>query len=105
MRVEGIEGWSHIWISFIFHKVELSTGFKATVHPPRGENKFGVFATRSTHRPNRLGLSVVELAVSRRVQAAPCCSVSRTGVVDGPDGSANFYRVWCVRRVLRNHVP
>jgi tRNA-Thr(GGU) m(6)t(6)A37 methyltransferase TsaA len=59
--VRGIEGWSHLWITFIFHEVNLGTKFKSTVHPPRGDQKYGVFATRTTHRPNRLGLSLVEL--------------------------------------------
>ena len=55
----GLEGFSHIWVSFIFHAVN-QTDFTPLVRPPRlgGNTKVGVFATRSTHRPNGLGLSV-----------------------------------------------
>ncbi len=60
--VKGLEGFSHIWISFVFHGVKRSE-WKPTVRPPRlgGNERVGVFASRSTHRPNPLGLSVVAL--------------------------------------------
>ena len=60
--VRGLEGFSHIWIVFAFHAVPLGQ-WKPTVRPPRlgGNKRLGVFATRSTHRPNPIGLSVVEL--------------------------------------------
>jgi tRNA-Thr(GGU) m(6)t(6)A37 methyltransferase TsaA len=57
----GIEESSHLWLIFEFH--EVSDGeFKGLVRPPRFENqkKMGVYATRTPHRPNRLGLSVVK---------------------------------------------
>lgn len=58
----GLEGFSHIWINFIFHETQAQ-GWKQMVRPPRlgGNAKVGVFASRSTFRPNPLGLSVVEL--------------------------------------------
>lgn len=61
--VKGLEGFSHIWLSFIFHGVKREQ-WRPTVRPPRlgGNERLGVFATRSTHRPNPLGLSVVKLA-------------------------------------------
>ncbi len=61
--VKGLEGFSHIWISFIFHAVPEGK-WSPMVRPPRlgGNQRVGVFASRSTHRPNPLGLSVVELA-------------------------------------------
>ncbi len=57
-----LERFSHIWISFIFHQT-LEEGWKSTVRPPGlgGREKVGVFACRSPHRPNHLGLSVVRL--------------------------------------------
>jgi len=60
--VRGLEGFSHIWISFVFHATQTQ-GWKPMVRPPRlgGDEKVGVFASRSTFRPNPLGLSVVEL--------------------------------------------
>jgi len=58
----GLEEFSHIWISFIFHK-HLGKKWKPTVRPPRlgGNRRLGVFATRSSFRPNALGLSAVRL--------------------------------------------
>lgn len=57
----GIEGFSHLWLIFSFHEA-VADGAKALVRPPRfsGKEKWGVFATRSPHRPNHLGLSVVK---------------------------------------------
>ena len=57
----GIDGFSHLWLIFSFHEV-IQEGYKALVRPPRfsGKEKWGVFATRSPHRPNHLGLSVVK---------------------------------------------
>ena len=57
----GIEECSHLWLIFEFHLIP-DEKFNGLVRPPRFENKkkLGVFATRSPHRPNRLGLSVVE---------------------------------------------
>lgn len=59
--LEGLEGFSHLWVLFWFHK-NSSDRFHAKVHPPRmlGE-KIGVFATRSPHRPNPIGLSLVKI--------------------------------------------
>lgn len=58
----GLEAFSHLWLTFIFHE-NLHKGWKTKVRPPRlgGNQKQGVFATRSTFRPNGLGLSVVKL--------------------------------------------
>ena len=60
--VRGLDGFSHIWLQFIFHGTQ-SQGWKPMVRPPRlgGNKKVGVFASRSTFRPNPIGLSVVVL--------------------------------------------
>ncbi len=60
--VKGLEGFSHIWLTFVFHGVKREE-WRPTVRPPRlgGNLRIGVFASRSTHRPNPIGLSVVEL--------------------------------------------
>ena len=60
--VRGLDGFSHLWIQFIFHKT-MDEGWRPTIRPPRlgGKQRMGVFATRSTHRPNPVGLSVVKL--------------------------------------------
>jgi tRNA-Thr(GGU) m(6)t(6)A37 methyltransferase TsaA len=59
--LRGLEGFSHLWLIFAFHAT-AGEGWSATVTPPRlgGTTRVGVFATRSTYRPNPLGLSVVE---------------------------------------------
>ena len=58
----GLADFSHLWIVFMFHQ-SVSNGWKATVRPPRlgGNERVGVFASRSNFRPNPIGLSVVEL--------------------------------------------
>ncbi len=60
--VAGLEAFSHLWISFVFHHC-LESDKRLSVRPPRlgGNKKLGVFATRATHRPNPIGLSVVAL--------------------------------------------
>ncbi|UTH76368.1 tRNA (N6-threonylcarbamoyladenosine(37)-N6)-methyltransferase TrmO [Chromobacterium sp. IIBBL 290-4] len=60
--VRGLSEFSHVWISFVFHQT-MDRGWQPLVRPPRlgGNAKVGVFASRSTHRPNPLGLSLVEL--------------------------------------------
>lgn len=59
--LRGLETFSHIWLTFVFHR--NPTDWHALVRPPRlgGNRKVGVFASRATHRPNRLGLSLVEI--------------------------------------------
>lgn len=59
--LRGLEQFSHLWLVFEFHET-AAEGWNPTVTPPRlgGSAKVGVFASRSTFRPNPLGLSVVE---------------------------------------------
>ena len=54
--------YSHIWLSFVFH-ANGRADWKPTVRPPRlgGNQRVGVFASRSPFRPNPIGLSVVQL--------------------------------------------
>ena len=63
--IRGLDGFSHLWLVFIFHQsANQSPGaVKATVRPPRlgGNEKVGVFASRSPFRPNPIGLSLVKL--------------------------------------------
>lgn len=60
--IRAIEGFSHLWLIFGFHET-AQQGWKPTVRPPRlgGNRRVGVFASRSTFRPNALGLSLVRL--------------------------------------------
>ena len=61
--LDGITEYSHVWIIFSFHEnTNLTTSKKTKIRPPRGNGiKVGQLATRSPHRPNPIGLSVVEL--------------------------------------------
>lgn len=53
-----LDGFSHILLIWVFHKSE---SYKLLSKPPDEEKVHGVFATRSPHRPNPLGLTVVKL--------------------------------------------
>ena len=60
--LRGLDGFSHLWLIWNFSQIP-SDGWSATVRPPKlgGNKRVGVFATRSSFRPNSLGLSVVKL--------------------------------------------
>lgn len=59
--LRGIEEWSHLWLIWQFS--ENIGEWSPTVRPPRlgGNERVGVFATRSPFRPNSMGLSCVRL--------------------------------------------
>lgn len=56
--LSDIEQWTHLWLLFWFH---LNNDWRPKVTPPRSDIKRGLFSTRSPHRPNPIGISVVEL--------------------------------------------
>jgi len=59
--VEGIsdlEHFSHIFLIYAFHK---SNGYKLKVIPFMDDTERGLFATRAPHRPNNIGLSIVNI--------------------------------------------
>lgn len=60
--IRGLEQFSHIWVLFVFHATQ-EQGWKPLVRPPRlgGNKKIGTLATRSTFRPNPIGMSAVQL--------------------------------------------
>lgn len=57
--ITGLDAFDHIWLLFLFH--EANGHWKPKVQPPRSQGKRGVLATRSPHRPNGIGMSVVRL--------------------------------------------
>lgn len=79
-----LEGASHIWIVFLFHHC-MEQQARLSVRPPRlgGNRKLGVFATRSTHRPNPIGLSVVALAGIEQVGRDISFLLRGADLVDG----------------------
>jgi tRNA (adenine37-N6)-methyltransferase len=58
--LRGLDSFSHLWVLYLCH---ASESWRETIRPPRlgGKAKMGVFATRSPHRPNPIGLSVVKI--------------------------------------------
>ncbi len=61
-NLQGLEGYSHLWVIYVFHATAAPSD-KTTVRPPRlgGNRRVGVFGSRSNFRPNPIGLSACEL--------------------------------------------
>lgn len=61
--LRGLEGFSHLWLVWVFDQA-IRESWSPTVRPPRlgGNQRMGVFATRSPFRPNPIALSSVKLA-------------------------------------------
>ena len=61
--LRGLEDFSHIWLIWGFSANRSQDAWQPVVRPPRlgGNDRMGVFATRSPYRPNPIGLSCVEL--------------------------------------------
>lgn len=82
--VRGLESFSHLWILFVFHQT-MEGGWRPTVRPPRlgGNARMGVFATRSTFRPNPIGMSLVELKGIRCQKDQVILELGSLDLVDG----------------------
>ncbi|NIF21094.1 tRNA (N6-threonylcarbamoyladenosine(37)-N6)-methyltransferase TrmO [Candidatus Pantoea multigeneris] len=82
--VRGLEGFSHLWVLFVFHQT-MEGGWRPTVRPPRlgGNARMGVFATRSTFRPNPIGMSLVELKGIRCDKQQVILELGSLDLVDG----------------------
>lgn len=81
--IAGIEQFSHLWLIFQFHQT-IEQGWKPSVRPPRlgGNKKMGVLATRSSFRPNGLGMSVVALEKVTHKAGSSRLVVSGVDLVD-----------------------
>nr|NLD40791.1 tRNA (N6-threonylcarbamoyladenosine(37)-N6)-methyltransferase TrmO [Actinomycetales bacterium] len=82
--LRGIEGFSHLWLIWLFSE-NTEQGWSPTVRPPRlgGNQRMGVFATRSPFRPNPIGLSAVELRSVEHGPEGPVLVVGGADLVDG----------------------
>ncbi len=82
--LRGIEGFSHLWLLFSFSKTPEKE-FSPTVRPPRlgGNERVGVFASRSPFRPNRIGLSCVKLLGIEKTDEGSVLLVSGADLLDG----------------------
>lgn len=80
----GIEQSSHIWLLFLFTE-HLGKKANLSVRPPRlgGNERIGVFATRSSFRPNAIGMSLVTLDKVIRDNAKVRLQVSGLDLLDG----------------------
>jgi tRNA-Thr(GGU) m(6)t(6)A37 methyltransferase TsaA len=82
--VRGLDAFSHLWLLFVFHQT-MDGGWRPTVRPPRlgGNARMGVFATRSTFRPNPIGMSLVELKTVRCEKGQVILDLGSLDLVDG----------------------
>ena len=83
--VRGIENYSHLWILWEFSE-SIRDQWSPTVRPPRlgGNERVGVFATRSPFRPNPIGLSCVRLLEVRQDrEQGPVLVVAGADLLDG----------------------
>ena len=83
--LRGLEGFSHIWIIWQFSEA-VQEEWSPTVRPPRlgGNQRMGVFATRSPFRPNALGLSCVRiLSIEKTETKGTVICVAGADLMDG----------------------
>lgn len=83
--LRGLEGFSHLWILWIFSENVRDT-WSPTVRPPRlgGNKRLGVFATRSSFRPNPIAMSCVKIEEIRLEGTnGPEIIVSGADLMDG----------------------
>lgn len=83
--LRGLEGFSHLWLLWIFSENVRDT-WKPTVRPPRlgGNTRLGVFATRSSFRPNPIAMSCVKIEkINLTGENAPSIEVSGADLMDG----------------------
>lgn len=81
----GLEAYSHLWLLWEFSEVPEDLPFSPTVRPPRlgGNTRVGVFATRSPFRPNRIGLSCVELIGMETGGEGPVLLIAGADLMNG----------------------
>ena len=83
--LRGIEECSHLWIVFLFDGVREEE-VRLSVRPPRlgGNEKLGVFATRSPFRPNRIGISACRFhGFDHEADDGPALVLSGVDLMDG----------------------
>lgn len=85
LALRNLEQFSHIWILFLFHR-NGDRGWRPLIDTPRLEatQRMGVFATRSPHRPNPIGMSVVKLeSIDRQASGGIEIHVRGIDILDG----------------------
>ncbi|ETV91736.1 hypothetical protein, variant [Aphanomyces invadans] len=94
--MDGLSEFSHIWITFVFHantngknarahdgllSSRTSHTFRAKISPPMLKQRIGVFATRTPHRPNPIGITLAK--IEKVDLATRSILVSALDLVDG----------------------
>jgi len=80
--LKDLSGFDYIWLIWWFHK---NKSWRPEVRPPRGPSqRRGVFATRSPHRPNPIGLTAVKLikVEGLKLTIGDCDLVDGTPILD-----------------------
>lgn len=91
---QGIEQFSHLWLLWQFHANDVKKSdnavnkagiFQPMIRPPRlgGNQKIGVFASRSMYRPSQIGLSVVQFFEVKKVENELRLYVQGADILDG----------------------
>lgn len=83
--IYGLSEFSHLWVIFIFSNVPENTLMNPMVRPPRLNGKpTGVYSTRSPHRTNRIGISIVKIdSISRnRIYISGVDLLNCTPIID-----------------------
>ena len=82
--LRGIEEFSHLWLIWAFDRAEREE-WSPTVRPPRlgGNQRIGVFATRSPFRPNAVGLSCVKLLATEKGKEGTVLKVAGADLMNG----------------------
>lgn len=90
--VRGLEGFDYIWLVWVFSKHahldddSQKVSRHSLVRPPRlgGNERMGVFATRSPFRPNPIGLSSVRLTrIDQDAELGPVLHIEGADLMDG----------------------
>ena len=83
--LRGLDGFSHLWLVWVFDQA-IRESWSPTVRPPRlgGNQRMGVFATRSPFRPNPIALSSVKLAgIEQTAEFGPVLKIRGADLMDG----------------------
>lgn len=83
--LRGLEGFSHVWLVWVFDQA-IRDSWSPTVRPPRlgGNQRMGVFATRSPFRPNPIALSSVKLAgIEQTAEYGTVLKIRGADLMDG----------------------
>ncbi len=83
--IRDLESFSHVWVIFLFDRNDEGD-WRPTIHLPRLEvdHKVGVFASRSPHRPNRIGMSAARLGeIDRKAPGGIEITLYGIDILDG----------------------